>query len=67
MAVKAPDSNINHRRVPNMKHVTRHDDPPSARRPPVTIKRAMCVSWQLDNELAPSGVVSDGFAQHRHS
>lgn len=61
--LKRPDSNIDHRRVPNLETglpaTIKHA--PSARTP-VTIKRAI-LSRRLDNGLAHIGVVSDGFAR----
>lgn len=62
--LKRPDSNIDHRRVPNLETglpaTIKHA--PSARTP-VTIKRAILSPRRLDNGLAHIGVVSDGFAR----
>lgn len=61
--LKRPDSNIDHRRVPNLETglaaMIKHAPPA---RTPVTIKRAI-LSRRLDNGLAHIGVVSDGFAR----
>lgn len=62
--LKRPDSNIDHRRVPNLETwFSRHD-----KKLPISDKASDyqpgdIVSWRLDNGLAHIGVVSDGFAR----
>ncbi|MFP1557894.1 DUF1287 domain-containing protein [Escherichia coli] len=64
MAVKRPDSNIDHRRVPNLETwFTRHDKTRPISKNPSDYQAGDIVSWRLDNGLAHIGVVSDGFAR----
>ncbi|HFU8552032.1 DUF1287 domain-containing protein [Escherichia coli] len=62
--LKRPDSNIDHRRVPNLETwFTRHDKTRPISKNPSDYQAGDIVSWRLDNGLAHIGVVSDGFAR----
>ncbi|HHV2119520.1 TPA: DUF1287 domain-containing protein [Escherichia coli] len=62
--LKRPDSNIDHRRVPNLETwFTRHDKTRPTSKNPSDYQAGDIVSWRLDNGLAHIGVVSDGFAR----
>ena len=62
--LKRPDSNIDHRRVPNLETwFSRHDKTRPTSKNPSDYQAGDIVSWRLDNGLAQIGVVSDGFAR----
>ncbi len=62
--LKRPDSNIDHRRVPNLETwFTRHDKTRPTSKNPSDYQAGDIVSRRLDNGLAHIGVVSDGFAR----
>ncbi|KDU67762.1 Uncharacterized protein conserved in bacteria [Escherichia coli] len=62
--LKRPDSNIDHRRVPNLETwFSRHDKTRPTSKNPSDYQAGDIVSWRLDNGLAHIGVVSDGFAR----
>ncbi len=62
--LKRPDSNIDHRRVPNLETwFTHHDKTRPISKNPSDYQAGDIVSWRLDNGLAHIGVVSDGFAR----
>lgn len=58
--LKRPDSNIDHRRVPNLETwFTRHDKTRPTSKNAGDYQAGDIVSWRLDNGLAHIGVVSD--------
>ncbi len=62
--LKRPDSNIDHRRVPNQDTCSsRHDKTRPTSKYPSDYQAGDIVSWRLDNGLAHIRVVSDGFAR----